>query len=52
MTGQLAPDADRERPKRPYSSPRLIVYGDLRRLTQAPGKAAALVDGSGTDSKT
>jgi len=26
--------------KKPYGSPRLVVYGDLRRLTTAPGPGA------------
>lgn len=31
--------------KKPYRSPRLVVYGDVRRLTMAKGGGAA--DGSG-----
>jgi len=35
----------RDRTKKPYRPPRLIVHGDLRRLTMAKGGSAT--DGSG-----
>ena len=52
MTGQATQDVTAGGHKRPYSPPRLVVYGDLRRLTRGPGKASTLVDGGGTNSKT
>ncbi|MEE9265631.1 MAG: hypothetical protein V3V86_02785 [Gammaproteobacteria bacterium] len=32
---------DSKSPKKPYHRPRLLVYGDLRTLTQAVGMTAA-----------
>lgn len=32
---------DSKSPKKPYHRPRLLVYGDLRTLTQAVGATAA-----------
>jgi hypothetical protein len=32
---------DERVPKKPYHPPRLVIYGDLRTLTQAIGKTGA-----------
>ena len=36
--------------KKPYQSPKLLVYGDLRQMTQARGKQSK-PDGGRTDDK-
>jgi hypothetical protein len=43
------PSATRQR-KKPYRPPKLVVYGDLRRLTTMmapPAKGGAMADGMG-----
>jgi hypothetical protein len=42
----MSDDSAKER-KRPYSTPRLITYGDIRRLTQSSKLLLKKADGGG-----
>lgn len=39
-------------PKKPYSSPSLLVYGDIRELTKNLGGTTGMNDGGGGPDKT
>jgi hypothetical protein len=47
--GELPPGAKRRRGRKPYRTPRLVVYGDLRRITGAKGGIST--DGGSGNSK-
>jgi hypothetical protein len=41
-----------ELPKKPYSTPKLLVYGDVREITKATGGTTGMNDGGGGPDKT
>jgi hypothetical protein len=38
---------DKEEQKKPYQSPELVVYGDIKKITQAMNASASTLDGGG-----
>jgi hypothetical protein len=35
------------RPRKPYESPRVLVYGDIREITRTTGNTSVNLDGGG-----
>lgn len=52
MEQRLQDEARRDEHGKPYTSPRLVPYGDFHRLTRATGGSRAIEDsGTGTGTK-
>jgi hypothetical protein len=43
MTRETEPDPEKTQPKKPYTTPALVEYGDIAKLTQ--GSSGSLLDG-------
>ena len=41
-----------QEPRKPYTSPRLVEYGDIREITRALGGTLGMNDGGGGKDKT